>query len=78
MEHIYVNLSTIADVKDFVEEVNRLDCKCVLKTGIYIIDAASIMGIFSLDLSKAIKFEFPNEYLATVQDKFYRFQVVGE
>ena len=50
-----MNLSSINDVKDFVNTVSRYDFDVDLISGRYIVDAKSIMGIFSLDLSKPIK-----------------------
>ena len=50
-------LKSINDVKDFVNIVNRYDFDVDLTSGRYIVDAKSIMGIFSLDLSKPIKVE---------------------
>ena len=45
-----MNLSSINDVKDFVKTVSRYDFDVDLIAGRYIVDAKSIMGIFSLDL----------------------------
>ena len=50
-----MNLSSINDVKDFVNTVSRYDFDVDLTSGRYVVDAKSIMGIFSLDLSKPIK-----------------------
>lgn len=50
-------LSSINDVKDFVNIVSRFDFDVDLTSGRYVVDAKSIMGIFSLDLSKPIKVE---------------------
>ena len=50
-----MNLNSINDVKDFVNTVSRYDFDVDLISGRYIVDAKSIMGIFSLDLSKPIK-----------------------
>jgi phosphotransferase system HPr-like phosphotransfer protein len=52
-----IMLSTINDVKDFVSTVSRCDYDVDLISGRYAIDAKSIMGIFSLDLSKPIELE---------------------
>ncbi|MBQ2792750.1 MAG: HPr family phosphocarrier protein [Oscillospiraceae bacterium] len=54
-------LNTIVDVKDFVNTVARYDFDVDLVSGRYHIDGKSIMGIFSLDLSKAIKMEIHSE-----------------
>lgn len=55
MVEFEMNLSSINDVKDFVNTVSRYDFDVDLISGRYIVDAKSIMGIFSLDLSKPIK-----------------------
>ena len=47
-------LQAINDVKEFVNTVMRFDCDIDLVSGRYAVDAKSIMGIFSLDLSKPI------------------------
>lgn len=57
MKTFTMSLKTINDVKDFVNMVNRYDFDVDLTTGRYVVDAKSIMGIFSLDLSKPIKVE---------------------
>ena len=49
-----VKISTINDVKKFVNTVSKYDFDVDLISGRYAIDAKSIMGIFSLDLSKPI------------------------
>lgn len=50
-------LGSINDVKDFVNTVSKYDFDVDLTSGRYVVDAKSIMGIFSLDLSKPIKVE---------------------
>lgn len=52
-----VELKAINDVKDFVNTVMLFNYDIDLVSGRYAIDAKSIMGIFSLDLSKAIKLQ---------------------
>ena len=49
-----IALTTINDVKDFVNTVTRCDFNIDLSSGRYRVDGKSIMGIFSLDLSKPI------------------------
>jgi phosphocarrier protein HPr len=55
MKTIKVSLNSIDKVKKFVNDINRFDCDFDLVSGRYVIDAKSIMGIFSLDLSKPIE-----------------------
>lgn len=50
-----VQFETVVDAKAFVSICNEMDFKVELTSGPYIIDAKSIMGIFSLDLSKPIE-----------------------
>lgn len=50
-----VRLSQIDDVKNFVNTIMRFDYDIDLASGRYAVDAKSIMGIFSLDLSKPIE-----------------------
>ena len=50
MKSIQIRLSTIADVRDFVNIVSATDVDVDLISGRYVIDGKSIMGIFSLDL----------------------------
>lgn len=57
MKSTKIMLSTINDVKNFVNAVTKYDFDVDLVSGRYAIDAKSIMGIFSLDLSKAIELQ---------------------
>ena len=57
MNKTTVMLGTINDVKNFVSVVSLCDYDVDLISGRYAVDAKSIMGIFSLDLSKPIKLE---------------------
>ena len=54
MKTINISLNSIEKVKTFVNLINRFDSDFDLVSGRYVIDAKSIMGIFSLDLSKPI------------------------
>lgn len=54
MKTCQIKLSSIQDVREFVETVTRYDIEIDLCSGRYVVDAKSIMGIFSLDLMEAI------------------------
>ena len=54
MKTVQISLNSIDKVKAFVNDITRFDCDFDLVSGRYVIDAKSIMGIFSLDLSKPI------------------------
>ncbi|MBR7038637.1 MAG: HPr family phosphocarrier protein [Oscillospiraceae bacterium] len=55
MTTTFVRLNAIDDVKQFVNTIMRFDFDIDLVSGRYAVDAKSIMGIFSLDLSKDIE-----------------------
>ncbi len=50
-----VLLQSISDVKEFVSAVSLCDYDVDLISGRYAVDAKSIMGIFSLDLTNPIE-----------------------
>ena len=54
MKTLKISLNSIDKVKAFVNEISKFDCDFDLVSGRYVIDEKSIMGIFSLDLSKPI------------------------
>ena len=54
MKSVDIRLSTIADVRDFVNTVSATDVEIDLASGRYVVDGKSIMGIFSLDLANPI------------------------
>ena len=54
MKTLKISLNSIDKVKAFVNEISKFDCDFDLVSGRYVIDTKSIMGIFSLDLSKPI------------------------
>ena len=54
MKTVTISLNSIDMVKSFVNDVTKFDADFDLVSGRYVIDAKSIMGIFSLDLSNPI------------------------
>lgn len=61
MKTVSINLSSIDKVKSFVNDITKFDSDFDLVSGRYVIDAKSIMGIFSLDLSKPITLNIHGE-----------------
>lgn len=55
MNNVMIRLSSIQDVRTFVDIVTKYNIDIDLASGRYIVDAKSIMGIFSLDLLNPIK-----------------------
>jgi len=64
MKTIKVSLNSIDKVKVFVNIVSKYDSDFDLVSGRYVIDAKSIMGIFSLDLSKPIELTIHDDAIA--------------
>lgn len=54
MKTVKISLNSIDKAKSFVNDITKYDYDFDLVSGRYVIDAKSIMGIFSLDLSKDI------------------------
>ena len=54
MKTVKICLNSIDKVKSFVNDITKFDSDFDLVSGRYVIDAKSIMGIFSVDLSKDI------------------------
>ena len=57
MKSVTLKLSQAEEIKEFVNTVNRYAYEMDLRAGRHVVDAKSILGIFSLDLSKPITLE---------------------
>ena len=75
MKEFNLMLSSINDVKDFVNIVAKYDFDVDLTSGRYVVDAKSIMRIFSLNLSKPIKVEVHSDDCQKILDEVARFVV---
>ena len=75
MKTFNMTLASINDVKDFVNLVSRYDFDVDLTSGRYVVDAKSIMGIFSLNLSKPIKIEIHSDNCDEFVSQIERFIV---
>lgn len=65
-----ISLGSIDKVKAFVKDMSRIEGDVLLCVGKYVIDAKSIMGIFSLELSRPLRLEvedWKEEYAAVVE-----------
>ena len=61
MKTVSISLNSIDKVKAFVNEITKFDSDFDLVSGRFVIDAKSIMGIFSLDLAKPIELNIHSE-----------------
>lgn len=75
MKTVKIMLASIGDVKSFVNEVTKCDAEVDLVSGRYIVDAKSIMGIFSLDLTKPITLNIHSDNCDTLLEAINQFVV---
>ncbi len=75
MKKFNIMLNTINDVKVFVNTVSKYDFDVDLISGRYAVDAKSIMGIFSLDLSKPITLEARTDEESPFFDEIAKFVI---
>lgn len=61
MVAVKISLNSIDKVKSFVNDISGFNAEFDLVSGRYVIDAKSIMGIFSLDISKPIDLNIHTE-----------------
>ncbi|MDD6071688.1 MAG: HPr family phosphocarrier protein [Clostridiales bacterium] len=61
MKSVKISLNSIDKVKSFVNDIAKFDAEFDLVSGRYVIDAKSIMGIFSLDISQPITLNIHTE-----------------
>ena len=75
MEQYTIRLDTIGSVKTFVNLVNRFDNDFDLLAGRYVIDAKSIMGIFSLDLEDTLTLQVHGPVSAELEAALEEYRV---
>ena len=55
LKTVMISIPSIKAIKEFVGIVSNFSVSTTLKSGRHVVDAKSIMGIFSLDVSKPIE-----------------------
>ena len=75
MKETKIKLSNVADIREFVNVVILADYDVDLVQGRYVIDAKSIMGIFSLDLLSPIDLVAHTENADALFEKIAKFTV---
>lgn len=73
MKSVNIRLSLAENVKTFVSVVNHYPYDMDLRAGRHVVDAKSILGIFSLDLSKPITLEIYSEDCADLLNDIKQF-----
>lgn len=72
---ITVLLDKIIDIREFVDLVSKCNDDVTIGSGRFAVDAKSIMGLFSLDLSKPLKVEFYGNIPYEVEEGMKKFIV---
>ena len=78
MQTAYIRLSTIQDIRRFVETVSMTEVEVDLSSDRYVVDGKSIMGIFSLDLLNPIKMIVHSDDCPELMQKLEHFMVKEE
>lgn len=73
MKSITISLEIAQRVKEFVAITQNCACEILLKSGKYVVDAKSILGIFSLDLSKPLTVEIYSDDCAELLSELKKF-----
>ena len=70
MKNLNISLNSVEKVRDFVKIIACRPGRFDLSSDKYVIDAKSIMGIFSLDLGKPLRLDIYNDsgYESLVND----------
>lgn len=58
MSCFFITLPSIEDVKRFCNVANKHDCEIDVRSGRYVVNAKSIMGLFSIDRDQPVTVEF--------------------
>lgn len=74
MKSVKISLEMAQRVKEFVAITQDYPCEILLKSGKYVVDAKSILGIFSLDLSLPITVEVYDDSCDELLAKLKKFE----
>jgi len=61
MPRFTLTLSSVNDVKAFVDAASTCTCDVDVIAGRYLVNGKSIMGLFSIDLSQPVEVDVPDE-----------------
>lgn len=60
MQKMYIKMNNMTDIRAFLEKALIVEGDVTIKKGKYVIDAKSIMGVFTIDLSTGVTVEYPD------------------
>lgn len=75
MTRMFLMLNKIEDIKKFFSIAQLIPCKIYLQRDEYVIDAHSLMGIFSLDLTKVVTFISDEPLSEDIMNELQQFSV---
>ncbi len=75
MKSIKISLELAQRVKEFVNITQDYPFEILLKSGKYVVDAKSILGIFSLDLSQPITVEVLEDNCDELIERLKKFEI---
>ena len=75
MKTLMIRLGGVDDIRAFVNAIATCEYDLDLKNGRYIVDAKSIMGIFSLDMSSSLELVIHGDHEREVAEKIKKFIV---
>ncbi len=75
MLNLKVKLSSVDEIRDFVDKCCELDCDIDLAAGRYIVDAKSLLGVFSVDLTRDLELSVYTENTDEVCEKLQPYMV---
>ena len=67
-----ISMNGITDVTKMVTLAMVCDGDIIISSGRYAVDAKSILGVFSIDLTKGVTIEYPEELTGTEFDEFMK------
>ena len=72
-----IRIDSLSDVYTFIREASKVYGDVIIKRGKFVIDAKSVMGVFSIDMSNEVTISYPEE--AVEFDKFLdKFKIYAE
>ncbi len=75
MKSMQISLQMASQVKNFVAIVQKYPYDIELKSERYVVDAKSILGIFSLDLSRPLTIEIHSDNCQDLLDELKAFAI---
>ena len=68
MKEMVISIKGLHDVYDFVAKAQEVEGDVTIRRGRYVVDAKSVLGIFSVDMSQDVTVSYPTT--ATEFEKF--------